>query len=152
MSERGLRGVQDLPGELLEGLALASGQVISDMEETPAIADVPLLCGVALVRDDVLRRLEDLRAGAADSARTGRRAVPEHIAATIKEVVLVGDPVTRRSQLFGCDPTCAPHVCLAQGSFGSRHSNAHPGERGRGAVGSLCPAVSDCPTLTPGAA
>lgn len=99
--------MQDLPEELLEGLALAAGQVISDMEETPAIADVPLLCGVALVRDDVLRRLEDLRAGAADSARTGRRAVPEHIAATIKELVLVGDTVARRSQLCGCAPPCA---------------------------------------------
>lgn len=97
-----MRAMQDLPEDLLEGLALAAGQVISDMEETPAIADVPLLCGVALVRDDVLRRLEERRAGAAAAARKGRAAVPEQIAATIKELTLVADAVTRRSQLFGC--------------------------------------------------
>ena len=106
-----MRAVQDLPEELLEGLALAAGQVISDMEETPAIADVPLLCGVALVRDDVLRRLEERRAGAAAAARKGRAAVPEQIAATIKELTLVADAVSRRSQLFGC-VLCAARCVL----------------------------------------
>lgn len=105
--------MQELPEELLEGLALAAGQVISDMEETPAIADVPLLCGAALVRDEVLTRLETLRIGAAASARTGRRAVPEPIAAVIKELMLVGDAVARRSQLFGCAACCVMFRVLA---------------------------------------
>eukprot|EP00892_Ulva_mutabilis_P005736 jgi/Ulvmu1/3534/UM163_0016.1 len=124
--------INELPAELLEGLALAAGQVISDMEDTAAIADVPLLCGTAIVRDDVLARLEDLRAGAAASARTGRRAVPERIASVIKELVLVADPVTRRAQLFellqeGCK---APEPPKAAAGTGGGHAGSGGGPEG----------------------
>ena len=42
----------------LEALALTAGQVIGDMEDTPAIADVPLLCSAVLLRDEVIAMLE----------------------------------------------------------------------------------------------
>jgi hypothetical protein len=50
--------VQEQSEKQLEALALAAGQVIGDMEETPAIADVPLLCAAVLLRDEVIAMLE----------------------------------------------------------------------------------------------
>jgi altronate dehydratase len=55
---RAVAAVQEQSEKQLEALALAAGQVIGDMEETPAIADVPLLCSAVLLRDEVIAMLE----------------------------------------------------------------------------------------------
>lgn len=55
------RSLQGKSERQLEALALTAGQVIGDMEETPAIADVPLLCSAVLLKDEVVAMLEHKR-------------------------------------------------------------------------------------------
>lgn len=50
--------MQEKSTKQLEALALTAGQVVGDMEDTPAIADVPLLCSAVLVKDEVIAMLE----------------------------------------------------------------------------------------------
>jgi hypothetical protein len=58
VSDDVLESMQDQSEKQLQALALAAGQVISDMEDTPAIADVPLLCSAVLLKDEVIAMLE----------------------------------------------------------------------------------------------
>lgn len=74
--------MQEQTEKQLEALALTSGQVISDMEDTPAVADVPLLCSAVLLKDEVIAMLEHKSQNPGMRALQKQKAFESHIALT----------------------------------------------------------------------
>lgn len=102
------RAVQGMAQDDLQKLALAAGQVASEMEEPDAIPDVRLLCTVAVAHEDIHAVLA-AKATAEDPAeRPQRSGLERGVAAFIKELVPLSDQIARRGKILRCARASAP--------------------------------------------
>lgn len=88
-------------------MALCAGQVITEMEEADAIADIPLLCRIVTAHEAVYEALECLAPGLSQKLRPVRANVPRTLAALVKELMPLGHANKRRALIARCVPILA---------------------------------------------
>jgi hypothetical protein len=127
--DAGRRGVQGKTLAELESLALTAGQVLDDMEGAVAIADVTLLCRVALAHEVVYGVIEEKAPGRAEAVRPARANLQAAVAGFVKELVRVPDRARRQVFIRKCAPARRDEqhgasACCASASVGVCGANA----------------------------